>query len=161
MAFSRFTEYAATVYREAEDLAGPWRTPKYPALDGYHWYAAKSLEDGEGRRIAFGWVHDRRGFVEGGEWLWGGDMCLPREIFVGENDRLCVRMPREVDGLLTSQRALPIRPASGDTMEEWEASVPSALSVAEIETSALQRSLTRFTVESNLQDVTGGVGLAL
>ncbi|KAK5064509.1 hypothetical protein LTR84_000342 [Exophiala bonariae] len=161
LVFSRFTEYAATVYREAEDLAGPWRTPRQPALDGAHWYAAKSLEDVHGRRIAFGWVHDRRGFTEGGEWLWGGDMCLPREIFVGEDDRLCVRIPREIEGQLMSQRALLIRQASGDTTTEWEASVPGAFSIAEIEIGALQRSLTRLTVEADLQDLAGGVGLAL
>ncbi|KAK9313431.1 glycosyl hydrolase [Lipomyces starkeyi] len=161
LVFSRFTEYAATVYREAEDLAGPWRTPKYPALDGARWYAAKSLEDAQGRRIAFGWVHDRRGFVEGGEWLWGGDMCLPREIFVGDEDRLCVRPPREVDAQLTSQRPLPIRQASGATTEEWEASAAGTFSIAEIEIGALQRSLARLTVEADLQDLAGGVGLAL
>lgn len=161
MAFSRFTEYAATVYREAEDLAGPWRTPQYPALDGFHWYAAKSLEDAEGRRIAFGWVHDRRDFVEGGEWLWGGDMCLPREIFVGEDDRLSVRMPREIDSQLKTQRKLLMRHTSGDATEEWDVSAPGAFSVANVEVGALQRSLTRFTVEADLRDVTGGVGLAL
>ncbi|KIW16956.1 hypothetical protein PV08_04147 [Exophiala spinifera] len=161
LVFSRFTEHAATVYREAEDLSGPWRTPKYPAFDGAHWYAAKSLEDAQGRRIAFGWVHDRRGFTEGGEWLWGGDMCLPREIFVGEDDRLCVRMPSEVDDQFMSERPLLIRQASGSTTAEWEANVAGGFSVAQIETGALPCALTRLSVEADIQDLAGGVGLAL
>ncbi|KAJ9646845.1 hypothetical protein H2204_000537 [Knufia peltigerae] len=167
LVFSRFTEHAATVYREADSLSGPWRTPKHPALDGAHWYAAKSLEDARGRRIAFGWVHDRRGFAEGGEWLWGGDMCLPREIFVGDDDRLCVRMPLEVDAQLTSRRELLIRhqassPGGATTAAaEWKASAPGSFAVAEIESGPLQPSLTRLTVEADLHELAGGVGLAL
>lgn len=88
-------------------------------------------------------------------------MCLPREIFVGEDDRLCVRMPREVDDQLTSQRPLLIRHASGGTTAEWKANVPGGFSIAEIEIGALPCSLTRLSVEVDIQDLAGGVGLAL
>ena len=94
MHLSRFSEHAATIYRDADALTGPWRTFLLTQRStARRWYAAKSLSDDRGRRIAFGWVHDRRGFVEGGEWLWGGDMCLPREIYVGDGDRLSRPVP--------------------------------------------------------------------
>lgn len=165
MVFSRFSEHAATIYREAAALTGPWRTPAHPALDGARWYAAKSLEDARRRRIAFGWVHDRRGFTEDGEWLWGGDMCLPREIYVGDDDRLCVRPPSEVDTWLSKVEELELLPTFG----KWnggagghEARAVGSCAAADIVLGGPPAGpLQRLTVEAILQDARGAVGLTL
>ena len=59
MGYSRFTDRRGTVYRFAKDLRGPWRNFATEGPDGSNWYAAKSVLDANGRRIAFGWVPDR------------------------------------------------------------------------------------------------------
>lgn len=160
MIFSRFSEQAATVYRETDMLDGKWRTPGYPALDGPRWYAAKSLTDAEGRRIAFGWVHDRREFTDDGEWLWGGDMCLPREIFVGEDDRLLVRLPREIEHWFGLAHGLPLAPLDG-TWVEGRAVAPGGFASASIAMTALGPSLHRLTVDMEVDDLRGGIGVTL
>ncbi len=157
--FSRFSEQAATIYRDADSLTGPWRTPSHPALDGARWYAAKSLTDDLGRRIAFGWVHDRRGFSDEGEWLWGGDMCLPREIYP-QGNRLYVRVPDEIEGWLNQERELGILPVEGC----WDAGRAIALSgfaSASLEMPDPTPELRRLTVIASLENLRGGVGLAL
>ena len=158
--YSRFSEQAATIYREADGPDGPWRTPAYPALDGARWYAAKSLTDDKGRRIAFGWVHDRRGFADAGEWLWGGDMCLPREIYAGPGDRLCVRVPQEIEDWLDRAEPLAVAPRQGD----WAAggvSAPGAFGSADIALPEITPELCRLTLDVAVADLRGGVGLSL
>jgi beta-fructofuranosidase len=160
MIFSRFSEHAATIYREADALEGPWRTPVHDALDGARWYATKSLTDDKGRRIAFGWVHDRRGFADDGEWLWGGDMCLPREIYAGDNDRLCVRLPEEIEAQFAAPRPLPLHQIAGD----WQGDQASALgsfATAEIPFQVTSSELVRLTLEASFNDLRGGLGLSL
>lgn len=160
MIFARFSERAATIYREATSLEGPWRTPAYPALDGARWYAAKSLTDNAGRRIAFGWVHDRRGLTDDGEWLWGGDMCLPREIYVGEGDRLCVRPPQEIENWLRNEVELSSSPLEGG----WDGPRTNALggyASAAIGTRRLSQELCRITLNIFVKDLRGGVGTTL
>jgi beta-fructofuranosidase len=159
LVFSRFSEQAATIYREADSVAGPWRTPTYPALDGARWYAAKSLTDERGRRIAFGWVHDRRGFVDSGEWLWGGDMCLPREIYV-QDDRLLVRIPEEIDAWLDSELPLALKPIEGQWSDGRVAAAGTFASAA-VPMSTASSELCRLTVTADVTDLQGGIGLAL
>lgn len=165
MVYSRFSESAATVYRDADRLEGPWRTPEYPALDGPRWYAAKSLEDARGRRIAFGWVHDRRDFSNTGEWLWAGDMCLPRELYVNGEDRLCVRLPSEIMATLGPRHALPLRGVTGEWHEKSAASyavaAPGAMAFAEIMAGSFASSLHVLTVTMAFDDLHGSVGVAL
>ncbi len=160
MIFSRFSEHAATMYREADALEGPWRMPVHDALDGARWYAAKSLTDGKGRRIAFGWVHDRRGFSDDGEWLWGGDMCLPREIYAGEDGRLCVRPPEEIETQFAPPQPLLLRPLAGD----WEggrggAAGKYAATAIPVELDSPE--LAKLTVKAAFDDLRGGIGLSL
>jgi len=81
LVYSRFSENAATIYRTAESLRGPWRTPRHDALEGRRWYAAKSLPVGDDRRMFFGWIADRagewsldaldQGFMDVQTQLWG------------------------------------------------------------------------------------------
>jgi beta-fructofuranosidase len=154
MIFSRFSEQAASIYRDADSLEGPWRTPAYPALDGPRWYAAKSLTDDKGRRIAFGWVHDRRGFSDDGEWLWGGDMCLPREIYAGEADRLFVRVPQEIEDWFDDERPLQLsRP------EKLGALGGAASTIVELP--SISSELCRLALDVAVEDLRGGVGVTL
>ena len=78
MGFSRFTDRPGTVYRFAEGPRGPWRHFSAEGPDGPNWYAAKSLTDDGGRRIAFGWVPERGPAppAGSGKWLWGGDLAI-------------------------------------------------------------------------------------
>ncbi len=92
LAYSRFSEKAQTIYRYSKDLSGPWRIPKIEAFDGRRWYAAKSAEF-LGKRYSFGWIHDRDGFTDDGNWLWGGDMALPREVYKLSDNELRTRVP--------------------------------------------------------------------
>lgn len=154
MIFSRFSEQAASIYRDADSLEGPWRTPAYPALDGPRWCAAKSLTDDKGRRIAFGWVHDRRGFSDDGEWLWGGDMCLPREIYAGEADRLFVRVPQEIEDWFDDERPLQLsRP------EKLGALGGAASTIVELP--SISSELCRLALDVAVEDLRGGVGVTL
>ena len=98
MAYSRFTDRRGTVYRFADSPRGPWHAFGLDRLDGQNWYAAKSLTDDGGRRLAFGWVPDRNPAPtskEGG-WLWGGDLAVPRELVLNGTD-LGIRIPQEVE----------------------------------------------------------------
>jgi len=155
MIFSRFSEQAATIYREADSLDGPWRTPAHPALDGPRWYAAKSLTDDRGRRIAFGWVHDRRFIADDEDWLWGGDMCLPREIYAGEGDRLNVRLPREIEDWFDDEHHLPLSYA-GKLVARG-----SAASCAVQAPATISPELCRLTLDIAVGDLRGGVGVML
>ncbi len=98
MAYSRFTDRRGTVYRFADDPRGPWHAFSHDRLDGQNWYAAKSLTDDAGRRVAFGWIPDRNPepTPKTGNWLWAGDLGMPREIVL-DNDELSLRMSDKVD----------------------------------------------------------------
>ena len=39
--------------------SGVWRTPDHDRIGSRRFYAAKSMEDGAGRRYYFGWIPDR------------------------------------------------------------------------------------------------------
>jgi beta-fructofuranosidase len=99
MGYSRFTDRRGTVYRVADSPRGPWRHFGIDGPDGANWYAAKSLTDSSGRRIAFGWVPDRNPHPSeaSGEWLWAGDLAVPRELRLDAADQLEVHLPNEVE----------------------------------------------------------------
>lgn len=100
LVYSRSSENAGTIYRTADSPRGPWRTPANDALEGRRWFAAKSLpvDDGD-RRMFFGWIAERVGATDTGDWRWGGDFALPREVVEAEPGHLVVRLP---EGLLAS-----------------------------------------------------------
>jgi Beta-fructosidases (levanase/invertase) len=97
LSYSRFSEFVNTIYRISKSPFGPWRTPKMDGIGGRRFYAAKSLENDEGRRFYFGWIHDRANQNDEGEWYWGGEFCIPHEVYVNENEELNVKMPVEIE----------------------------------------------------------------
>ena len=115
LVYSRFSETAQTIYRIADNPRGPWVTPRLDSLDGRRWYAAKSLGDGK-RRIAFGWVHERDGNTDDGTWEWGGDFCVPRELYPLKNNEIGVMCPQEVSSLFDTHHPIEFKPILGT----WE-----------------------------------------
>lgn len=95
LSYSRFSEFVNTVYRIAKSPFGPWRTPKMDGIGGRRFYAAKSCQNDEGRRIYFGWAHDRAKEQDDGEWYWGGRFCIPHEVLPNEDGELDVKIPQE------------------------------------------------------------------
>lgn len=79
----------------SERLDGRYEPPKVAHLDTPMLYAVKRLFDGE-RHIGFGFVRDLKDESDFGNMLWGGTMCLPREIYEAEAGRLEVRPVDEV-----------------------------------------------------------------
>lgn len=96
LSYSRFSEFVNTIYRVSKSPFGPWRTPKMDGIGGRRFYAAKSMENGEGRRFYFGWAHDRGEQSDTGEWYWGGAFCIPHEVVKNEAGEFDVKMPKEI-----------------------------------------------------------------
>ena len=113
LGYSRFTDRRGTVYRVAGSPRGPWHHLATEGPDGTNWYAAKSLTDAAGRRIAFGWVPDRNPAPSAttGNWLWGGDLAVPRELSLKARAQLGVSVPAELVANLG--RSLPYVPEYG------------------------------------------------
>ncbi len=110
LVYSRFSENAATVYRTSESPRGPWRTPPHDTLDGRRWYAAKSMPIGDGdRRMFFGWIADRAGDTDTGDWRWGGDFAVPREVVESAPGQLAVRLPEAALASFTEPIPVPDR----------------------------------------------------
>jgi len=96
LSYSRFSERGQTLYRYSESPYGPWRTPKFDGIDCRRFYAAKSLQDNQGRRIYFGWVHARENDSDSGWWQWGGDFAIPHEVRSTSTGDLDVLIPHEI-----------------------------------------------------------------
>lgn len=112
LVYSRSSENAGTVYRTASSPRGPWRKPENDALDGRRWFAAKSMPIGDGdgdgdKRMFFGWIADRVGETDTGNWRWGGDFALPREVVEAAPGRLVVRLPEGALASFTDPIAVP------------------------------------------------------
>jgi beta-fructofuranosidase len=113
LGYARFTDRRGTVYRHAADPRGPWHHFDTEGPDGINWYAAKSLTDGAGRRIAFGWVPDRNPEPSAttGNWLWGGDLAIPRELALDASGQLAMTLPAAIIAGLGEE--LPLRASYG------------------------------------------------
>lgn len=96
LSYSRFSEFAQTIYRVSKSPFGPWRTPKHDGIGSRRFYAAKSFSNNEGRRFYFGWAHDRANNSDKGEWYWGGAFAIPHEVVVAPDGELNVKMPKEI-----------------------------------------------------------------
>jgi beta-fructofuranosidase len=107
MGYSRFTDRRGTVYRFADDPRGPWHSFDAEGIDGANWYAAKSLTSGDERRLAFGWLPERNPVpsADTGNWLWAGDLAVPRELGLVDDDQLGVRLPVDVDACVQDRVA--------------------------------------------------------
>ena len=97
LSYSRFSEFVNTIYRVSESPFGPWRKPKKDGIGGRRFYAAKSMQNDDGRRFYFGWSHDRAEQSDKGEWYWGGTFCIPHEVVPTENGELNVKLPCEYE----------------------------------------------------------------
>lgn len=115
LGYSRFTDRRGTVYRHAADPRGPWHHFDTEGPDGINWYAAKSLTDGAGRRIAFGWVPDRNPEPSAttGNWLWAGDLAVPRELTLDASRQLTMTLPTEIVAGLGEELPLQVRSGTG------------------------------------------------
>lgn len=97
LSYSRFSEFVNTIYRVSESPFGPWRKPKKDGIGGRRFYAAKSMQNDDGRRFYFGWAHDRAEQSDKGEWYWGGTFCIPHEVVPTENGELNAKLPCEYE----------------------------------------------------------------
>ena len=73
---------------------------------GGHFYAAKSLLDGKGRRLLWGWAwngRSREAMLEAG---WSGVITLPRVLTMGPNDALHYEPPEELKALRRDHREI-------------------------------------------------------
>ena len=116
LGYSRFTDRRGTVYRVSDSPRGPWHNFSTEGPDGVNWYAAKSLTDQAGRRIAFGWVPDRNPAPSAttGIWLWGGDLAVPRQLSLDSRGELVMGLPAEIAPDTGSQVSYAASFGSGD-----------------------------------------------
>lgn len=114
LSYSRFSEFVDTIYRVSKSPFGPWHTPKMDGIGGRRFYAAKSMENEEGRRFYFGWAHDRAERSDNGEWYWGGAFCVPHEVAANQDGELDVKMPDEIAASFNDVVAWKHKPMLGD-----------------------------------------------
>ena len=114
LSYSRFSEYVNTIYRVAKSPFGPWRKPKKDGIVGRRFYAAKSMQDDDGRRFYFGWAHDRADRSDRGEWYWGGTFCVPHEVVATADGGLDVRLPKEYEHVFEKPVAWAYIPVLGN-----------------------------------------------
>jgi beta-fructofuranosidase len=129
LGYSRFTDRRGTVYRVADNPRGPWHHFSTEGPDGTNWYAAKSLTDEAGRRIAFGWVPDRNPAPSAttGMWLWAGDLAVPRQLSLDSRGEVAMSLPGEFSARLGPE--VSYRPSFGSGL--WsQAGGPGGLELA-------------------------------
>jgi beta-fructofuranosidase len=83
-------------------------------IDRGAYYAPKSMLDGKGRRILWGWVQERRADAEIRAAGWSGSISLPRVLSVSSQGRLHMEVVPEL-GSLRSQTVTITGPKSADT----------------------------------------------
>ena len=94
LSYSTFTGRWGTQFR-IHDGQG-WRVPTNSEPDGGWWYAAKSLTNSEGRVFSFGWIPDLADPTDDNSALWGGDLAIPRELWMSGSDELAWKLPKEI-----------------------------------------------------------------
>lgn len=104
LVFSEFSDKKSTHYRISDSLNGPWIKPEKDVFDGRAFYAAKTGSLGE-RRFLFGWVPTRQLEKDYMKWDWAGNM-VAHEMVIGEGGALGVKVPDEVDRLLSKPSPL-------------------------------------------------------
>jgi beta-fructofuranosidase len=113
LSYSRFSEFGNTVYRTSKSPFGPWRTPRMDGIGGRRFYAAKSMQNNEGRRFYFAWAHDRANESDTGDWYWGGQFCIPHEVCINDDNELDVKMPEEIESIFTKDVPVEFVPILG------------------------------------------------
>jgi len=77
-------------------------------LDHGAYYAPRSMADGDGRRILWGWVQETRSREESRQAGWSGCISLPRVLTVGSDNRLQIEVAPEFASL--RQNTVTIEP---------------------------------------------------
>lgn len=113
LAYSRFSENAGTIYRVSKSPFGPFRVPSQDGIGGRRFYAAKSIQNDNGRRFYFAWAHDRANKSDDGEWYWGGIYCIPHEVCSKPDGNLDVKMPQEIADALNQNLPWDLCPQEG------------------------------------------------
>ncbi len=111
LVFSEFSEACMTRYRMSRSLRGPWLAAPNDTFDGRAYYAAKTAGDGE-RRFVFGWLPDRVGGKDDGDWMWGGNLVV-HEVQQAEDGSLTVRCPDTVRQAFPTPVPISPRPRLG------------------------------------------------
>lgn len=93
--FSEFSDKIATRYRMSKSPDGPWISPVQDTFDGHMFYAAKTCENSDGKRILFGWNCIRNEEKDDGECQWGGTI-IPHEIVQYNDGTLGVKCPQAI-----------------------------------------------------------------
>lgn len=95
LSYSTFTDRKRTVFRARETGDEAWQVPGNAEPDGAWWYASKSLTDQAGAVVSFGWVSD--GLTQhGASYHFGGDLALPRQLWLPQRGVLGWRIPDAV-----------------------------------------------------------------
>lgn len=110
-----------TFARYGDSMLGPFRLPRnLPYLDE-RCYAMKTIEDAEGRRIAWGfivepwgWVHENRPPYQD----WSGSLCFPRLLAVNAHKELTVSWPEELKQLRVAELPTDVEPSLGNWRTE-------------------------------------------
>jgi len=90
---------ADTSYVSTETPEGPY-PPDMRPYDSGNLFVPKSLSDGK-RRVIWGWIQDLEGNRDDGKGIWGGTLCLPREIYPGPAGQLYSRPAAEATAAFT------------------------------------------------------------
>jgi sucrose-6-phosphate hydrolase SacC (GH32 family) len=100
---------------------GDWKDEKfYPKFhEMMSWvdnsyFAPESLLDDKGRRIMWAWIFDSPAFATRMEFGWSGTMSLPRVLTIGEDGRLRMNPPEEIERLrFNGKKTAPFNVSAG------------------------------------------------
>ncbi len=110
---------ADTCYVSTEKPEGPY-PPDMKLYDSGDLFVPKSLFDGK-RRLIWGWIRDLEGNRDSGNPLWGGTLCVPREIFSGSAGQLYSRPAAEITAAFTETALnLASKPMPDSTDGNWK-----------------------------------------
>jgi beta-fructofuranosidase len=76
-----------------------FHSEKKGIVDHGAYYAPRSMADGNGRRILWGWVQETRDPEVARQAGWWGSISLPRVLSLGENNSLYMEAAPELEGL--------------------------------------------------------------
>jgi beta-fructofuranosidase len=101
-----------TFYLKSTAPYGPWQYPASQALNEDWANVVKTAEFTNGRRIAAGWIPSRKGAVDNGNEIFGGNVVL-REVIQDEDGTLQTKFPAEV--IPATARGVDLK-ITGDTL---------------------------------------------
>ncbi len=113
-----YSDFGVQVRRRA--ASGDWLPASPAQMDGFRFYAAKTLLDGAGRRICFGFLSSRRQADDASPWSWGGVLALPRQLNMDAGGRLFAGPVAEVLHLRKQRLPLELHPWLGNWSLEGE-----------------------------------------